>query len=201
MELYANNIKIPFGGVLNLKFFNPLFNDVSAYSLPVSFNGKIAAVKRAFGYADKQEASAGPLQRGIDGRIKTSFIDLIGAWGVDEASGENISAYFKPGSGDFYSLIKEKLLSDIDFGGIKYPTGQVDDPWGDLLTIMNGKVDTTYPESEYAAFCAYMPNANGDNTMLTSQFVNPGGSDDEGNWMFGGLGLPYPRVQDRKKYF
>lgn len=183
MELFASEIKIPFGGSMTLKFFNPLFYDIGANSLPVSFNNKIPVVSKAFGWPHKEEV-AGVGQQ-IAGRIKTKFLDLIGGWGINEASNDVISAYFKPSSGDFNSMIKDVRLRELDFGGVKYPAGFYEngDPkaYLDILTHMNSKMDVSYPDSEYAAFCSYMPNADTDNGTVNIKFINPVDFDESGD--------------------
>src|ERR1035437_3570066 len=168
MEIFVNNIKIPHEEKLALKFFNPLFNDISSYSLPMSFNAKIPYLKRAFGFPDKGEAE---FKTNIEGRIKIQFLDLAGSWKITDSSDDIINAYFTPGSGDFYSQIKNKLLTDIDFGGVRWPVG-VDNAWTYIFAHLDTKMDVSYPESEYAAFCAFMPN--GVNEYNTDQpgFVN-----------------------------
>jgi hypothetical protein len=161
-------IKIPYGGQLVLKFFNPLFNDISSYSLPMSFNGKLDYIQRAFGYPNKPQAEIKPY---LPGRIKTQFLDIIGSWGIDEASNDNISAFFKPGSGDFYSQIQNVLLSDLDYGGIRWAfyEGAV---WDNMRMHLNSKMDVSYPDSEYCAYMAYMPNAVNINIADDAKLIN-----------------------------
>lgn len=167
MEFFVNNIKVPFSGSISLKFANPLFNDIGSYSFPISFPARIPVIQKAFGYPDKREAEIKPY---IEGRIKTQFCDLLGSWGVNEA-GDNINTYFKPGSGDFFSLIKDKLLSDIDFGGVKWPIGE-GAPWMYIFAHLNTKMDVSYPDSDYAVYCAYMPNAVDIENPFDVKFIN-----------------------------
>lgn len=161
-------LNIPSGNSLVLKFFNPLFNDISSYSLPMSFNGKLADIKRAFGFPEKEEAE---VKKNIEGRIKTKFLDLIGSWKITDSSNNTINAYFTPGSGDFYSQIKGVFLQDVDYGGVKWPTGYNQD-WESLVTYLNTKMDVSYPESDYVVYCAYMPNAVNVGLATTPGFVN-----------------------------
>jgi hypothetical protein len=186
MELFANDIKIPFNSSIVIKFYNPLFNDIGSYSLPVTFNAKIPSVQRAFGFPAVRENTEFKI---VTGRIKNKYIDIIGSWKISDANSDEISTYFMPSSGDFYSMIKDKLLSDIDFGGVKYPTGYPD-PIEDLITYMNTKMDTYFPESEFAAFSAYMPNADGVNGPVAYSVVNPVVFDAAGDPTFGGS-VPY----------
>jgi hypothetical protein len=160
--------KIPFGGSLVLKFFNPLFNDISSYSLPMSFNNKIPFIRRAFGYPDKRDAE---IRSRLEARIKLQFLDLIGSWNITDSSEDIINAYFAPGAGDFYSQIKDKNLNDIDFGGVKWPVGELAN-WPDFLEYLNTKMNVSYPDSEYTAFCAYMPNAVNKSKYGIPGFVN-----------------------------
>lgn len=184
MELFTNNIKIPFGGTISLKLYNPLFNDIGSHSLPVAFNGKLPAVKKAFGFPDKEETVIAGLT--IEGRIKTRFVDMIGSWTTEESSDENINAYFKSSSGDFYSLIKDVLLTDLDFGGVqylRYENGTIK-AWSYMLELMDTKMNASYPADEYAVFCAYMLNAETSNGTDNIKFVNPVHLDEAGDPTF-----------------
>jgi hypothetical protein len=167
MELFANDIKIPYGGSLVLKFFNPLFNDIGGYSLPVTFNGKIPAIRKALNYPEKTEAE---IKTNIPGSIKTKYLELVGSWNIVTGSEEEISSNFKACSGDFYSSIKDKTLNELDFGGVKYPIGV--NTWGAMLYYLSGMIDVSYPNAEFACFCAYMQNATGTNTPDALKFVN-----------------------------
>jgi hypothetical protein len=160
--------KIPFGGSLVLKFFNPLFNDINSYSLPMSFNNKIPSVQRAFGYPDKRDAE---IRGTLEARIKLQFLDLIGSWNIVDSSESTINAFFTPGSGDFYSQINGKLLNDIDFGDVRWPVGELAD-WPEFLEFLNTKMNVSYLDSEYTAFCAYMPNAVNKSEYGIPGFVN-----------------------------
>ena len=154
MELFANNIKVPFSDKISLKFFNPLFNDIGSHSFPVSFSSKLPVVNKAFGFPVNKET---PGASYISARIKDSIIDLIGSWQVTETNKSTIEAYYKGSNGDFYSMIKDNLLTGIDFGGIKYPAGVGADV-GTVLAHMTTKMNPVYPTDEWAAFLAYMPN-------------------------------------------
>jgi hypothetical protein len=169
IELFANNIKIPFGEKISLKFFNPLFNDFGSHSFPISFSPKLPLVNKAFGFPNSQEV----LNSGyIPARIKSSIIDLVGSWQISKSNRTTIEAYYKGSSGDFYSLIKEVYLQDIDYGGVKWPAGEAA-PWGQLVSHMNTMMETSYPDSEYVAFSAYMPNAESTGMEGDLRFVNP----------------------------
>lgn len=168
MEIFVNNIKVPFSGETTSKFFNPLFNDLSSHSYPVTFNARIPAVQRAFGF---QSAADTELIDTVEGEIRSEFFNLTGLWKVTESGPDVIEAYFMPGSGSFYSLIKGKYLTEIDFGGIKYPpfvTGH----WSDMLADMVNNVNTQYPDSEYAAYCAYMEYAAGADANADLKLIN-----------------------------
>jgi hypothetical protein len=177
MELFADNIKIPFGGALTMKLYNPLFNDISGHSLPVSFNGKIPSVKKAFGFPSRPEAE---VKSSITGRIKTPVFDLAGSWKVNKASDDNIEATFRSSSGDFYSAIKEKKLHEIDFGE---PKSLGADFWDPLPKAM----DTYYPESEFAAFCAWLENAQTANEFVPMKLINPVWLDENGDPFFSSI--------------
>jgi hypothetical protein len=159
---------IPYNTPIKLKFFNPLFNDISSYSLPMSFNSKIPAINRAFGFPNKADAE---MKQEIEGRIKTRFTDLIGSWRVTKA-GDEIEAYFTPGAGDFYCKIKDKLLTDIDFGGVRWANDLEGEIWPNMRPFLNSKMDVSYPESEYAAYTAYMPNAVNIDISDSAKIVN-----------------------------
>jgi len=179
MEIYADNVRIPFNEAISVKLFNPLFNDISGHSLPVNFNGRIPYVSRAFGFPGKKEAE---IKDSINGRIKAPFVDLTGSWKVTRATDSIIEAYFKSSAGDFYSLIKDKYLHEIDFGDIHDLPADLQDPNCSLF-------DTYYPLTEYAMFSAYMPNGKGDNnTELGNCWVNQVTVDDNGDPYFN----PYP---------
>jgi hypothetical protein len=165
MELFANNIKIPFGETLSIKFFNPLFNDTGSHSLPISVSARIPSVNKAFGFPNSQEA---PDPGVISANIKTGIIDLIGSWCINDCQGNKIEAYYKGSNGDFYSMIKEKMLTDLSFGGIKYPAG-VGANHVTVLAYMTTKMDSVYPDNDWAAFMAYLA----DPVDGLSEEVNP----------------------------
>jgi hypothetical protein len=189
---------IPYNTPITLKFFNPLFNDISSYSLPMSFNSKIPAINRAFGFPNKADAE---MKQAIEGRIKTQFVDLGGSWRVTEA-GDTITAYFTPGSGDFYCKINGVLLNDLDFGGVRWAEyeGAV---WANMRIHLNSKMDVSYPDSEYCAYCAYMPNSVNldlsDEAKIINEVMFPDGEDmqfkdDHGNtaaYLFAGTVIDY----------
>lgn len=168
MEIIVNNIKVPTDETIRIRFYNPLFNDTGTYSFPVTFNGKLDLVKEAFGYPAREDLE---LPANIDGSIKTKYMELKGTWTITEASVDRIEAYFKAGDGDFYSQLKDKLLTAVDYGGVKYPAGAF--PTGtQVFAHMNTKMSAYYPHDEYAAFCAYTPNADGETTTDARKIVN-----------------------------
>jgi hypothetical protein len=189
---------IPYNTPIKLKFFNPLFNDISSYSLPMSFSSKIPAINRAFGFPGKADAE---MKQEIEGRIKTQFVDLNGSWRVTEA-GDIITAYFTPGSGDFYCKINGVLLNDLDFGDVRWAEyeGAV---WANMRIHLNSYMDVSYPDSEYCAYCAFMPNAvnldNSDEAKIINEVMYPEGEDmqfkdDLGNtaaYLFAGTVIDY----------
>lgn len=148
MELYADNVRIPLNEAISLKLYNPLFNDIGGISFPVNFNARIPSVQKAFGFPSRREAE---VKARTEGRIKAPFLNLVGAWQVNRASDSTIEAYFKTSTGDFYSQIKDRYLHEVDYGGLK-------DLPDDFLDANASVMDTYYPESEFAAFCAYVPN-------------------------------------------
>ena len=168
MILYANDIKIPFSETLSLRVYNPLFNDIGSHSFPLSFNALDPQVRKAFGFASIEEVSCSDL---IPGRIVMDIIDMRGSWQITDASNNRIEAFFKAGSGDFYSSVGDLLLTSVDFGGIKYPVGVY--PTAEVLfSHMDDKMNAWFPQDEYATFCAYTPNAEGENTIADKQVVN-----------------------------
>lgn len=167
MELYANNVKIPFDETLQLKLYNPMFNDIGDHSLPISLNSKIPSIKKVFGFAGEITADPVPVVRA---KIKTDLLELDGYWHITE-SGKRIEAFYKGATGNFHSLVGDKLLSELNLGGITYPAGQHASP-AEVLQHMDTKMNAVYPTDEYAAFCAYMPNAYGSDTISSLQLVN-----------------------------
>jgi hypothetical protein len=168
MELFANDIKLPFDKTLQIRFYNPMFNETAGYSFPVKLNNKIPAVKKAFGFTGSTNIDS---PQSVAASIKTKFLDLQGKWQITESSADRIETYFKPGSGDFISLINKKTLRDLEYGGVKYPVG-INGSAEDVFAHMDTKMNAVYPTYEYAAFCAYMPKAYGDETALSFQLVN-----------------------------
>jgi hypothetical protein len=166
MELFANNIKLPFGDSLVLKFFNPMFNDIGGYSFPVSFNAKLSSVQQAFGFPSTEAAE---IIDNIQGEIRSEVINLTGKWSVIRANNSVIEAYFRSSSGSFFSEIQSKFITDIDFGGVRLSGGN--GSWQAMLDVINTTLSSSYPDKEYTAYCAYMPNAAGDG--LNKYFVNP----------------------------
>jgi hypothetical protein len=183
MELFANNTRIPFSGALSLKFLNPMFNDIGDHSLPVSFNAKLPSTKKAFGFAGIQTVD---WAKEVPAKIKTRLLTLEGNWEISEPSTSNIEAFFKGGTGNFYSLAGDKLLSSLTFGGIKYPIGTLGTP-EEVLAYMNTKMEAVYPDDDYVAFCAYMPAAYGADTPDIYKWVNEVEHDEDGNPSFKGF--------------
>jgi hypothetical protein len=168
MEIFVNDIRVPFKGTVQLKFLNPLFNDIGSYSLPMTFPAKVPAVQKAFGFPSQLEAETPAY---ISGRIKAGKIDLIGSWKVTDTSTKEIEAYFRSGIGDFYSMIKDKLLTDLEFGGIKYPAG-VGANAGTVLAYMTTKMNAVYPDDDWAAFLAYMPDTCDGSSMKVNAITH-----------------------------
>ena len=168
--------KIPFADPLTLKFYNPLFNEIGDHSLPITFSPKITSINRAFGFPDSQNTNPAT---SIPGKIKTQLLDIEGAWQVNKASGNEIEAYFKGNGGNFYSLIRDVKLNEISYGGIKYPAGEIGTPH-DVLEHMSTKLNAIYPTDEYCVFCAYMPNAYGEDTLEAQKLVNEVDHDESG---------------------
>ncbi len=180
MELFADKIRIAFDGSMTLKFFNPLFNSIGSHSLPISVNAKIPSALKAFGFAGKEEAET---PQSVDGRIISKLLDVQGSWQITEASAERIEAYYKGSMGDFYSQVGETLLTGLNFGGIKFPAGALATV-AQVLVHMDTKMNAVYPTDEYAAFCAWMPNAYGDGTGDEYKWVNEVEHDVNGNPTF-----------------
>jgi hypothetical protein len=154
MELLVNNIKVPFGGSVSIRFYNPLFNDIGSHSFPINLSTKIPAVNKAFSFSNSLEA---PKPINIEARIKSSIIDIVGSWYINEINGNNLEIYYKGSNGDFYSRIKNKLLTELSFGGIKYPAG-VGANVGTVLAYMTTMMDVAYPDNDWTAFLAYLSN-------------------------------------------
>lgn len=180
MEIFVNNIKVPASTTLSLRFYNPMFNDIGGYSFPVTFNAKLPVIRKAFGYPGILAAEGAVT---ADARIKTEFAEFRGLWKVTEASDELIEAYFSGSSGSFYSLAGDKLMTSIDFGGVKYPAGMLG-TIEQVLMHMDSVMNATYPDYDYCAFCAYMPNAYGDESTDAQKWVNEVEHDNYGNPSF-----------------
>jgi len=198
MELFANNIKVPYGGKISLKFFNPLFNDIGTYSFPISFPSRLPVINKAFGFPVNQE-SGDPGT--IEAIIKSNIINLVGNWQINETQGGSVGAYYKGSNGDFYSRIKDKLLTDLEFGGIHYPAGIGADV-GTVLAFMTTKMDSVYPDNDWNAFMVYMPNAiagagtevnpiTHDEDTGIPRFTNPGATLNSTVYLFAGTILDY----------
>jgi hypothetical protein len=180
MEIFVNDIKIPFNGSINLRFFNPMFNNIGGHSFPVSFDPRIPIVKKAFGFPGQIDCN---WPTSATARIKTPLIDVIGEWEITEASETNIEAYFKASSGHFYSLVGDRLLTSLKLGGVQYPAGEYGTA-EEVLGIMDASMEASYPDDEYTAFTAYMPNAYGSTTEDKYKIVNDVTWDGDGNPTF-----------------
>lgn len=180
MDIYVNDIKVPFADRLSLRFYNPLFNDIAGHSFPVVFNPQIPLVKQAFGFPGEQDNDFPTTAKA---RIRCGLLDIEGEWQITEASKIKIEAYYKCNSGDFYSMIGEKLLTEMAYGGVKYPAGALATV-AQVLAHMDTKMDASYPDDDYAAFCAYMPKAYGDDTESMYTLVNEIEWDESGDPTF-----------------
>jgi len=160
MRLVANNVQLPCTGDIVLKFCNPLFNDKGLLSLPLEFSSRVPQVLKAFGFPSGKEVAT--LVKMIPGYIEIDNHFIYGSWKVTEADTDVIRTYFVAGLGDFYSKINKMYLPDIDFGGIFYPTDDPLEPYQTLLDLINSKLESIYPDSDYTAYTAYMPNNKGD---------------------------------------
>lgn len=168
MELFANDIRIPFGGSMTLRFYNPLFNDIGSHSLPITVSASHPSTLKAFGFPGKEGVNA---PQTVPARIKTSLLDLQGAWQISQSSDKMIEAYYKGNMGNFYSLVADTLLTGLTYGGLKYPVGEYGNA-ADMRAHMLTKMDAVYPAHEYAVYCAYMPEAYGTDTAEGLKFVN-----------------------------
>ena len=168
MKFFVNNIKVPVSESLQIKFFNPLFNDTGSYSFPFTFPARDPLVQKALGYPSiaGAEGDINP-----PGRIKDSHFDLFGLWNVTEANQDYIEAVFSVDNGSFYSAVKNKSLKDLEYNGINYPggIGATDEQVCAYITSLQNNV---YPQSDYTCYCAYMPSAREDMEGDYS-FVNP----------------------------
>lgn len=180
MKIFINNIVIPQSATLYLKVYNPMFNSIGGYSFPVTFNARLPVIRRAFGYPGII-AAEGSVE--VPGKIKIEMAEFLGTWKVTDASEEVIEAYFAGSAGSFYSLVGDKLLTELSFGGVKYPVGILADP-ETVLAHMDAKMNAIYPNDEYCSFCAYMPNAYGEETADTYKWVNEVEHDSAGNPSF-----------------
>lgn len=176
MEIYCNNIRIPISEPMSLRLMNPAYNDVTGYSFPVMLDARVPEVKKAFGFAGELPVD---WSEELEGRIKTDQLDMIGTWTITEASGNHIEAYFQTNSRNFYAELGDKLLSSLDFGGVKYPEGFLA-TMEDMIGHYEGKFEASYPTDEYVCFCAYTPNAYGEDTEDTFKVVNEIEYSDEG---------------------
>lgn len=169
MELYVNNIRVPFNGSISLKFANPLFNDIGSYSFPVTFPARVPVVQKAFGYPVNIESERPGY---ITARIKDGLLDLLGEWQISNVTDNTIEAYFKGGTGGFNQVAGPKLLTDLTYNGVTTPV-LIPDTRENVLAYMTTLIDSVYPDTDYTAFCAYLPLAIGEDTLPDLQFVNP----------------------------
>lgn len=177
MEVYANNIRLPISETISLRLLNPSYNDVIGYSFPIRIDARLPEVKKAFGFAGELPVD---WAEEIEGRIRTDQVDLIGTWKITEASEDFIETYFNTNSRNFYAELGNKLLSSLSYGGVKYPEGLLA-TMEDMIDHYESKFEATYPTDDYVCFCAYTPNAYGENTTEdTFKIVNEIEYTDEG---------------------
>lgn len=168
MQVFVNDIQLPFSGSLSLKYSNPTFNSVGSYSLPVSFPARYPQVQKAFGFPSLLDAEKLP---SIPGMLRAAELELIGEWQVSSASEKSVEAYFKGNSSAFFGQIAGKYLHELNYNGITQPAGS--NFVEDVLAYMTSLVDSIYPNSDYTSYCAFMPKAAGDETTEAYMFVNP----------------------------
>lgn len=169
MEIFVNDIRVPFFSNITLRFSNPHFSKTGGHSFPVSFPASVPAVQKAFGFPSILEAEILPE---IPARIQVQHISLQGYWQVTSASESVIEAYFIGNDSAFYEQIRGKYLTDLTYAGLTRPVGFAASR-EDVLAYMSTLINATYPDEDYTAYCAYMPNALGEETEADLQFVNP----------------------------
>ncbi len=169
MKIYVNDIPVPFLGNITLRFSNPLFSKTGGHSFPVSFPATVPAVQKAFGFPSILEAESLPE---IPARIQSQHLSFKGYWKVTDASDTVVEAYFIGNNSAFYEQIRGKYLTDLTYNGLTRPVGFAATRL-EVVNYMSTLINATYPDKDYTAYCAYMPNALGDETDADIKFVNP----------------------------
>ncbi len=169
MQIFVNDIPVPFFGSITLRFSNPLFSKTGGHSFPVSFPATVPAVQKAFGFPSILEAESLPE---IPARIQAEHLSLKGYWKVTDASDTVVEAYFVGNDSAFYEQIRGKYLTDLTYNGITRPAGFAATRQ-EVVDYMSTLINLTYPDADYTAYCAYMPKALGDETDEDVKFVNP----------------------------
>lgn len=130
---------------LNLK--NPMFNDIGShtlsFSIPATNNNK-----KIFLFPERPEKYEGSTKE-FDCEISFNNKKLSrGTINIQQADYKNFKAFIKIGDGDFYGLIKEKYMTELELGGDR----NIGADYDEAAEYYTDTVTGTYQDYDFVLF-------------------------------------------------
>lgn len=154
LQFYVENqpIDLPLDVAIRLQLKNPMFNDIGSYSLPFTVpssqrNRQVFNLPHRISKVDQsiKDFNFHALFKGI------RFLD--GIFSVYKTPGDNYESYLKIGLGGFNSVVKDKTLKDVDYGGNIH----IGATYQDAMDYIDASVDNSYPDYNFVCFPVYNP--------------------------------------------
>jgi len=152
LKIILENTTIPLKDAsFTLRFNNPMFEDSGSYSLPFNIPGNSNIVRRLLDFPHKIE-NAETFTKNYDCKLLyDGQLFINGLFKISKTSENNYRGTILPGTGDFFSRIKDVKLTDLELGG--------DRTYGslpaDTLAYFNDTVNYGYPDRDYVLFPVY----------------------------------------------
>ena len=140
MKIEVNDTAIDFDGSLAMTENNPMFSEEMSYSLQAT--AKDTPTNRAaFGFINRPDISDNTT-RELPAKISHKAMVLIGTIVVNW-QGNAFNFYFKQ-NGDFWSKIKDKMLSDIAFEKTVFTIAKDYAAMFDYMSIVNADITKSF---------------------------------------------------------
>lgn len=140
MKIEVNNTAIDFDGSLSMTENNPMFSEEMSYSLQAT--AKDTPTNRAaFGFINRPDISDNTT-RELPAKISHKAMVLTGTIVVNW-QGNAFNFYFKQ-NGDFWSKIKDKMLSDIAFEKTVFTIAKDYAAMFDYMSIVNADITKSF---------------------------------------------------------